>query len=203
MATNRERVGRALELLQAGLGPFVDREVKASLLSGAMSMDALQRFSEEQNMTDRHITQWDPAALLKLMWEIWNETFRRTLGFSERSLVSELRDCRNKWAHMEPFSTDDTYRALDSASRLLLAVSAPEADEVERMKLELLRQRYDEQVRGEKRKAGGSLSRGGGGRSSPALARGCESSPGCLQRTLSTGGVRRRPLAGLPGRRKR
>jgi len=160
MATNRERVGRALELLQAGLGPFVDREVKASLLSGAMSMDALQRFSEEQNMTDRHITQWDPAALLKLMWEIWNETFRRTLGFSERSLVSELRDCRNKWAHMEPFSTDDTYRALDSASRLLLAVSAPEADEVERMKLELLRQRYDEQVRGEKRKAGGSLIEG-------------------------------------------
>ena len=82
MATNRERVGRALELLQTGLGPFVDREVKASLLSGAMSMDALQRFSEEQNMTDRHITQWDPAALLRLMWEIWNETFRRTLGFS-------------------------------------------------------------------------------------------------------------------------
>jgi hypothetical protein len=27
--------------------------------------------------------------LLKLMWETWNEVFRKTLGFAERSLVSE------------------------------------------------------------------------------------------------------------------
>ena len=52
---------------------------------------------------------------------------------------SELRDCRNKWAHQEPFSSDDADRALDSAARLLTAVSAPQADEVEKMKMELLR----------------------------------------------------------------
>jgi hypothetical protein len=44
----------------------------------------------------------------------------------------EIRDWRNKWAHQEPFSSDDAYRALDSAERLLSAVSAPEGDEVER-----------------------------------------------------------------------
>ena len=60
---------------------------------------------------------------------------------------------RNKWAHQEPFSGDDAYRALDSVVRLLSAVSAPEADEVERMKMELLRVRFDEQARGEKRKS--------------------------------------------------
>jgi predicted AAA+ superfamily ATPase len=37
--------------------------------------------------------------------------------------------------------------------RLLSAVSAPEADEVERLKMELLRVRFDEQARGEKRKS--------------------------------------------------
>ena len=38
------------------------------------------------------------------MWESWNDVFRKTLGPAERSLVSELRDVRNKWAHQEPFS---------------------------------------------------------------------------------------------------
>ena len=96
------------------------------------------------------------AALLKLMWESWNEVFRQTLGPAERSLVSELRDHRNRWAHQEAFSGDDAYRALDSAGRLLTAVSAPQADEIEKMKTELLRLRFDEQVRSEKRKSAGT-----------------------------------------------
>ena len=94
----------------------------------------------------------DVAVLLKLLWEGWNEVFRGVLGQSERTLVSELRDVRNRWAHQQPISGDDAYRALDSAARLLTAVSAPQADEVEKMKMELLRVRFDEQVRSEKRK---------------------------------------------------
>ena len=39
---------------------------------------------------------------------------RVSLGRAERSLVQELRDSRNKWAHQEPFSSDDADRALDS-----------------------------------------------------------------------------------------
>src|SRR6202043_1443148 len=60
-------------------------------------------------------------------------------------------------AHQQTFTGDDTYRALDSAHRLLLAISAPQADELDKAKNELLRLRFDEQVRSEKRKAGGSL----------------------------------------------
>src|SRR5690606_36364172 len=100
--------------------------------------------------------QWDAAAILATMWSQWNAVFRKTLGQAERTLVSELRDVRNRWAHQRPFSTDDAYRALDSAARLLTAVSAPEADDVEKMKMELLRVRFDEQVRSEKRKAAGT-----------------------------------------------
>jgi len=72
-------------------------------------------------------------------------------------LVSELRDVRNRWAHQETFTGDDAYRALDSVERLLTAVSAPEAAEVAKMKRQLLRQQFDEEVRGEKRRVGGSL----------------------------------------------
>jgi hypothetical protein len=83
-------------------------------------------------------------------------TFRKTLGHAERSLVSELMEVRKKWAHQEPFSGDDTYRALDSSARLLTAISAPQTAELDKMKMELLRVRFDEQVRSEKRRSAGT-----------------------------------------------
>jgi predicted AAA+ superfamily ATPase len=90
------------------------------------------------------------------MWNQWNVLFRKTLGQAERTLVSELRDVRNRWAHQNPFSGDDTDRALDSMARLLTAVSAPQADEIGKMKMELRRLIFDEQMRSEKRKIAGT-----------------------------------------------
>ncbi len=90
------------------------------------------------------------------MWETWNDVFRKILGPAERSLVGELRGHRNKWAHQESFSSDDAYRALDSVGRLLAAVSAPQSEDLERLKMELLRVRFDEQARGERRKQAGT-----------------------------------------------
>lgn len=155
--TNHERVGKALELLTAGLQPFVERELKAT--------DAPSWFAEtKRTLADSQLQllgtpdkpQWDAAAILVTMWNEWNNVFRKTLGHAERTLVSELREVRNRWAHQRPFSTDDAYRAIDSASRLLTAVSASQADDIEKMKMELLRVRFDEQVRTEKRKTAGT-----------------------------------------------
>ena len=153
--TNHERVGNALDLLRAGLGPFVEREIKAAMNNG-VSVPALQALSNDQLVKDKPIVEWDAALLLKVMWESWNEVFRKTLGPAERGLVGEMRGHRNKWAHQEPFSSDDTYRALDSAGRLLTAVSAPQSRDLERIKMELLRVRFDEQARNEKRKSAGT-----------------------------------------------
>ncbi|MEW6420408.1 MAG: Swt1 family HEPN domain-containing protein [Deinococcota bacterium] len=155
--TNQERVGKGLELLRAGLAPYVEREVQEAVRAGAVNMETVRRFAEDPLLKNKPIAEWDAAGLLKLMWETWNEVFRKTLGFAERSLVSELREWRNKWAHQEPFSSDNADRALDSMERLLTAVSAPQAAEVNRLKMELRRLVFDEQVRNEKRKAGGSL----------------------------------------------
>lgn len=153
--TNHERVGKGLELLKAGLGPFVQREFKSTYKDRAAA-EASRFMGEVRVNTQRPIADWDAAALLKLMWDSWNDIFRKTLGPAERSLVSELRDHRNKWAHQQSFTGDDAYRALDSSGRLLTAVSAPQADEVEKMKMELLRLRFDEQVRGERRRSAGT-----------------------------------------------
>jgi len=154
--TNHERVGKALDLLRTGLAPFIEREFKSTFGQRAQN-ELLRVLGEDRLNGKKPPTDWDASALLKVMWDSWNDVFRKTLGPAERSLLSELRDWRNKWAHQEPFSTDDAYRALDSCGRLLSAVSAREADEIEKMKTELLRLRFDEQVRSEKRKAGGSL----------------------------------------------
>jgi predicted AAA+ superfamily ATPase len=154
--TNHERVGKALETLKVGLGPFVDREIKSAVAVNSISMARVQGFLDDPKLANKSIVEWDAAALLKLMGDTWNDVFRRTLGYSERSLVSEIREWRNKWAHQATISSDDAYRALDSVSRLLTAVSAPQADDVEKMKMELLRVRFDDQTRGEKRKSAGA-----------------------------------------------
>src|SRR5712691_7007447 len=149
---NHERVGKAMELVKAGVGPFVEREFKSMYQERAQAQ-ALTLLGEDRLNAKKPITDWDVAALLKVMWESWNQVFRRTLGPAERSLVQELRDHRNRWAHQEVFSSDNADRALDSAERLLAAVSAPQADEVRKIKIELRRLVLDEQVRGEKRKS--------------------------------------------------
>ncbi len=150
--TNHERVGKALDLLKAGLAPVVAREIKAAIAADALSVQKVQGFIDDPLLAKKSIEEWDAAALIKLMWETWNEVFRKTLGFSERSLVSEIRDWRNRWAHQETFSGDNTDRALDSVERLLTAVSASQADDVRRLKTELRRTLFDEQARSEKRR---------------------------------------------------
>ena len=152
--TNYERVGRAMELLRLGLAPFVEREL-GNVVPDPQGL--ARSYFQDDPMAQKPLAEWDASLLLRLMWDAWNSTFKQVLGFSERSLVSELRTFRNRWAHQEKFSSDDTDRALDSAARLLTAVSAPEADELNKMKMELRRIVYDEQVRSEKRRAGGSL----------------------------------------------
>ena len=153
--TNHERVGKALELLKAGLGPFVEREMKSVYQKKAQAQ-AAKFMGEDRLLADKPLAKWDVAALLKLMWGAWNSVFRKTLGPAERSLVSELRDHRNRWAHQQTFSSDDADRSLDSMMRLLTAVSAPEADEIGKMKAELRRLIFDEQMRYEQRKSAGT-----------------------------------------------
>ncbi|MCL4784604.1 MAG: DUF499 domain-containing protein [Bryobacterales bacterium] len=157
--TNQQRVGKALEFLREGLADFVQREFQSKYGESTLT-EAQQLLGSDRLRSKKPISEWDAAALLRLMWEAWNEVFGRTLGHAERSLVSEVRTVRDRWAHQENVSSDDTDRALDSMERLLAAVSAPQSEEVRRMKLELRRQVFDEQVRGEKRKAGGSLIEG-------------------------------------------
>src|SRR5712692_5282512 len=155
MATsNHERIGKALELLNEGLLPFFERELHAAL---GDSWQQQLRSSPDDKLfgTSRQekIIHWDTHRILSVMWSEWNSVFGKKLGHAERTLVSELREVRNRWAHQKAFNADDAYRALDSVHRLLVAISAPEAAEVDKQKQELLRVRFEEQARRETKKA--------------------------------------------------
>ena len=166
--TNRERVGKALETLRAGLGPFVDQEVQAARKSGVIDDAFLSRFTDDARMRKRPVAEWDAAALLKLMSDQWHTLFRKIVGHAERSFVSELREHRNHWAHQESFSSDDAYRVLDTTNRLLTAISAPQAADTEKLKMELLRVRFDDQARHERRKTASlAIASGGSERLKP------------------------------------
>ena len=128
-----------------------------------------------------------------------NDVFRTVLGHAERSLVSEIRDHRNKWAHQDSFSSDDADRTLDSIARLLTAVSAPQADEVNRMKMELRRLVFEEQARSERRRGAGTTVESQATGSPEALARGRGPASRRGQRRLPAGRVRRGPVAGHLG----
>src|SRR5436189_410198 len=155
--TNQERVTKAMDLLRDGLRPFAERELKAKH-GDRWAAEVKAALAGRQLGQGKDDSLQDVAVLLAVMDKVWGAVFSTILGRADRNLVLELIDVRNRWAHQKPFSSDDTDRALDSMARLLTSVSAtPQADEVGRMKMELRRLTFDEQVRGEKRKAGGSL----------------------------------------------
>ena len=150
--TNSERVGKALDLLKDGLRPYVERELKATYKDRWVDTARPSFPDWQQTGKDGKGLNWDTQALLQVMCELWNDCFKKILGPSDRNLAFELRDVRNKWAHQKAFSTDDAYRAIDSVSRLLAAVSAEQVEAVEQMKAEILRVKFDEQLRSQKRK---------------------------------------------------
>ncbi|RMH31880.1 MAG: ATP-binding protein [Planctomycetota bacterium] len=146
--TNHDRVGKALESLATGLKPFVQRELENQLGDGweNAAKDLLRGSSANVNWDD-------PKLLLDVLCDKWNAVFRKVLGAAERTLAFELRDVRNKWAHRESFTGRDTLRYLDSASRLLTAVSAAEeAEAVDRLYSDLQRTQFEEQRRSQMRK---------------------------------------------------
>lgn len=147
--SNLERVNKGLELLRAGLHPFVLRELKA--VHNAYWLDAVKStLPDGHHLRDVIPEKWDTQALLVVMWRNWKDIFEKTLGQAERNIVSELMDARKRSAHQNKtntFSTDDAYRVLDNVDRLLTAISAPEALEAGNQKGELLRVRFEESSR--------------------------------------------------------
>ncbi|MCC7078886.1 MAG: DUF499 domain-containing protein [Acidimicrobiia bacterium] len=150
--TNRERIGSALEALSDGLAPFVEAELRAWVKRQGQGnpddwFDLAVHAMTPPGKTPYEYSPADVQFQLRAMQVLWDGVFRDVLAKEHRSYANELLTVRNAWAHQDPFSTDDTYRAFDTMERLLTAVSAGEAAEIARRKHDLMRVRYEEQTK--------------------------------------------------------
>ena len=145
---HNERVGRALDAVRDGMRPVCELAWEAHYGADWLSV-IHDRDKGAAGVADPN----DLVFLLKGMQNSWQEVWRQHMGQAERAFVGELRDGRNSWAHQKQFSSDDVYRLLDTAERLLQAVSARDQIQiVQQLKRDLQRQVFDEQGRSERRK---------------------------------------------------
>ncbi|HBX80549.1 MAG TPA: AAA family ATPase, partial [Propionibacteriaceae bacterium] len=150
MATlsNRDRIGKGLELLAEGLLPFIEsRMTSAASQVGGDWVRLIAARDEAKHGKAARLSKDDPALLLRVLTEDWR-VFSGELGRVEQSFASELRDVRNRHAHNDSFTGDDTYRALDTMERLLTAAGAPDqADAVRRIRLDHQRSSFEAETR--------------------------------------------------------
>ncbi len=126
--SNHERINRALATLSPGLYSYIEKEM--GIVHGERWLAVAKSCISEDQTLRRNLeeTLQDVSVLLKLITRQWDPVFRRKLSNTERALISELIEVRNKWAHQSSFSTDDTYRALDSIIRMMKVISASDSD---------------------------------------------------------------------------
>ncbi len=145
---NTDRISRALDLLRDGLRPKCEETWK-----GFYGDDWLDTVNQLMHHPEREPNTGDVSFLFKCIKATWREVFGHGFSNSTRSLVFELADVRNTWAHQGSFSTDDTVRALDSMERVLEAFgNVTERAELKTLRRDLMRQMFDEESRSERRR---------------------------------------------------
>ena len=134
--SNSERVGKALNEVRDGLLPYLKRELHDKL--GPSWQDRLNPGTNLQ----------DVAVLLGLFMDHWSGVFKQVLSQEDRAYVSELKSARNKWAHSEPITSDDTDRYLDTAGRFCRSINAvAQAEAIRDLRAELQQQVFTERAR--------------------------------------------------------
>lgn len=131
--SNRDRIGQMLDVMAPALEAFIGRVLGPELPEGSQ-WTALVAAKDARNGISREYSALDPQVQLRMLTENiphqvrpgWYP-FDGQLSRVQQSYASELRDVRNSWAHGDSFSDDDTYRALDTAERLLNGIGAGDA----------------------------------------------------------------------------
>jgi hypothetical protein len=160
--SNRDRIGTALDALSVALEPVCAQVLAPHLPPGTTWTDVLKVKDGEKGGGSRVYEPRDVQVQLRVMTEKLGTLgfpFSGLLSRAQQNLAGELREVRDKWAHQSPFAHDDTYRALDTAERLLCAVNAgPAADEVRKQRQSLQRSEYEQQTRKDTRPASAGVS---------------------------------------------
>ncbi|RYQ18544.1 ATPase AAA [Bifidobacterium pseudolongum subsp. pseudolongum] len=143
---NRDRLSRAFDLLSQGLQKPVD-EVMGGLYGPGWNRQMAAQDAYKHGTAPREMAKQDVQTQLRAITEHGRD-FNAILSRTHQAYASELREARNRWAHMDAFSSEDTIRALGTMELLLAAVNASEqAGEVRGLRDTLQRTVYENQTR--------------------------------------------------------
>lgn len=159
---NRDRVGKAFDLLSEGLLDVVDDVMTNSYSSTDWPEKWAVEDAQRRGGSLRTLTKHDVQTQLRAITE-QGYRFKDVLSRAQQGFASELRETRNLWAHNEPFSSDDASRALDTMERLLHAVGAVDsAEDVRKLRIDLQRTVFEDQTRKQVKRTTVSLEPGTG-----------------------------------------
>jgi len=145
---NSERLQKALDVFRDGLVPACE-----ATFSGFYGEDWVAQVNSKSHSPDQNASPTDVSFLLRSMKITWNDLWGHNFSPTIRSLVFEVADARNKWAHQASMSSDDTSRVLDSMERILEALgNIEERKMLKALRRDLMRQMFDEEGRSERRK---------------------------------------------------
>lgn len=140
--TNKERVGRALDLVAEGLGPWMITQLHGKYGDGWAT-----EVGRTAGLTGRDATpnQSDPAYLFWVFDKQWHGLFKDQLSFEDKRAVSALWDARKEWAHGERISSERTERVLMDSEHILRSIGAvQQADKADEMRREFRRLMFEE-----------------------------------------------------------
>ncbi|PZU44169.1 MAG: AAA family ATPase [Microbacterium sp.] len=159
---NRDRVGKAFDLLSEGLLDSVDEVMTAAYGTSDWPATWAQEDAQRRGGPARTLTKHDVQVQLRAITE-QGYRFKDVLSRAQQGFGSELRETRNLWAHNEPFSSDDAARALDTIERLLHAVGAVDsAEDVRKLRVDLQRTVFEDQTRKQVKRTTVTLDPGSG-----------------------------------------
>ena len=140
--TNKESVGRVLDLVTEGFGPWMVKRLEAKY--GSDWADQVVRSAGVAPRGDaRDIT--DVSYLFWVFDKQWHGLFKEHLSFEDKRAVSALWDARNEWAHNPKVSSERTERVLMDGEHLLRSIGAvAQADAADEMRRDFRRVMFEE-----------------------------------------------------------
>ena len=150
--SNRDRISKALEVLNPPLVKYVEIQLR-SHLGTDWAYQVKSRVTGLREDPDGTLL-FDTYYALRTLEQFWKDVFGKSLDMTHRSWVFEMINVRNRFAHDEAFSSDETRRALDTIQLFLEAISASDhAQAVKKIAYDLLRTVFSEESRSRVRQA--------------------------------------------------
>jgi predicted AAA+ superfamily ATPase len=139
MGKNHLQVSRGFRILLKAMAPYVAGELMAEHGDDWWETAVLDKLYDDQKRDlplsgeqNTLVKSLDIARCLRLFDLNWHEVFRKKLSIDHRTWAKELVSTRNKLAHLgsNDFSANDTWRALDTMSRLCEQIDPESAEEI-------------------------------------------------------------------------